>query len=335
MQLQKPLLRKVLFLFLLTTFYLLLATAFTWPLAKQLTTHGFGIDEDSPYHIWHNWWFKFSLLDLKQSPLVTDYIFHPQNIPLAFDANAFVFSALTLPLYLLTNNVILASNIIFILSFALSGLGAYLLAEYILKPRKVAARLAAILAGVIYAFSPYTFAQAIAGHTNLTSTWFLPFYVLFLYRALKEKNWKLGILAGIFLGLQFLNDLTYTAFTLLFTGLFFLQKILYKSLQQKSFPKLPLGENRDTAIRMAVWEWGKLLGIVGITSLLVSLPVLLPTLKLYRTTLRIESPLWVQMSGQLICWPFSDPTTTRLSFARYHTRHHEEPLKVLSSSDTP
>jgi len=298
MQLQKrprARFKEVGFLLLLTTGYLLLATLFTWPLAKQITTHGFGVDEDSPYHIWHNWWFKFSLLDLKQNPLFTNYIFHPQTIPLAFDANAFVFSALALPLYLVTNNIVLASNLVFLLSFALSGLGTYLLAKYLLKPQKHSGHLAAILAGIIYAFSPYTFAQAIDGHINLTSTWFLPFYVLFLYRALKEENWKLGIPAGIFLGLQFLNDLTYTAFTLLFTSLFLLQKISHKIHKIKIHKTAIVHKSHgSTALRRAVESWGKVLGAIGVTSLLITLPVLIPTLKLYRTTLRIESPLWVQ-----------------------------------------
>ncbi|MEK7610868.1 MAG: hypothetical protein AAB486_00660, partial [Patescibacteria group bacterium] len=160
-------------------FYFSLAVLFTYPLILRLTTHGFGVDEDSPYHLWHNWWLYFSLFVQHTNPLYTNYIFSPQTIPLLYDANAFVFAALTLPLQFITKNVVLSSNLIFLLSFILSGLSMMTLARFVLK-EKPFANLVAVFSGFAFSFSPYVLAQATDGHTNLITVWIIPLYTLFL-----------------------------------------------------------------------------------------------------------------------------------------------------------
>ncbi len=265
--------------FLLLAAYFLLAVLFTWPLATRLTTHGFGYDEDSPYQIWHNWWFKYSIFNLKQNPLTTDYIFHPQKVNLIYDANAFVFSALTLPLQFLTNNVVLSSNIVFLLSFALSGLFAFGL-TYSLMP----SAFPAFISGFIFAFNPYTTAQAIDGHTNLTSTWLIPLYTLLLIKSLKGFNpnrvkpyWP-AIAAGIIAALQLYNDFTYTAFMIIETFLIFLYFLVAGRSRLK-----------ETLARIFVSGF-----LLSATAGLLSFPLLSEVMKASKEGFRAGSPLWVQ-----------------------------------------
>ena len=280
--------KKILTVVGLTIIYLSIAIVFTWPLAKNISTHGFGVDEDSPYHIWHNWWLKYSIFDLKQNPLYTNYIFYPQTVPLAFDANAFVFGALTIPIQLVTNNVIFASNIIFLLSFALSGLGMYWLANHYCR-----SKIASAMAGVIYAFAPYVFAQAIDGHINLTSIWIIPFYALALENLWKrslEKGLKdkmvptLVLLTGILISLQAYNDLTYTAFLMFFTTIYISIKVINNIVKRQTEKK----EMREIVIPLVP------LAMAGVLSLIIFLPALIPTLKAYQSGLTPDADLKTQ-----------------------------------------
>lgn len=263
--------------FLILTSYFFLTILFTWPLVTQMTTHGFGHDEDSGYHLWHNWWFKYSIFDLHQSPLTTDYIFHPQKINLIYDANAFVFSAMTLPFQFLTGNVVLSSNLIFLFSFALSGLFAFLLTYYLLP----SALLPAFIAGLIFAFNPYTTAQAIDGHINLTSTWMIPLYTWLLLKSLADGKFefKMSIVAGVAAALQLYNDFTYTAFLIIETGLIFFflffQKVLRKDLA-------------------SIYKYIKTAVVIALVAGLISLPLLIEVFKANQAGFRAGSPLWVQ-----------------------------------------
>ena len=63
--------------------YTLLALVLTWPLAAHLTSHipgeaTWAFDEST--FIWNMWWLKFSLLNLGQTPLHSNYIFFPLGI---------------------------------------------------------------------------------------------------------------------------------------------------------------------------------------------------------------------------------------------------------------
>jgi len=290
-------------LVIITIAYLLVAIRFTWPLAARIKTHGFGVDEDSPYHIWHNWWTKYAIFDLRQTPLTTNYIFHPQTIPLAFDANAFVFGAMTIPIQLVTNNVVLASNIIFLASFGLSGVAMYLLANHISRNRA-----ASFIAGLIYAFAPYVFAQSIDGHTNLISIWIIPLYALSLIKleraardcgencfsemaSNKKALARTALLAGFFITLQAYNDLTYTAFTIFFTAIFVIIKVA------QAYKRMVGTTNTYHGISYWIRYLKKLTGglcLSAIFSAVIFMPVLIPTVKVFLLGLKPDAPLWVQ-----------------------------------------
>jgi hypothetical protein len=116
--------------------YLLLALVLTWPLAMHLTTHLPGSAEwafDESTFAWNMWWFQHSLLDLQQSPLHTNHIFYPLGIDLVLYTFNFFNAMLGLPL-LLVAGLPLASNLVILAAFVLSGYGGYLLVCYLLTP---------------------------------------------------------------------------------------------------------------------------------------------------------------------------------------------------------
>ncbi|MEI7891308.1 MAG: hypothetical protein WCI36_05080 [bacterium] len=77
-----------------------------------------------------------------------------------------------------------AYNILFLLTYILSGLGMYLLAMYFCKNRA-----ASFLAGIIYAFAPFHFYQSVSVHLGSMQQQWIPFLLLSLFQFF--ENFKL------------------------------------------------------------------------------------------------------------------------------------------------
>ena len=191
---------------------------------------------DESTFVWNIWYFKHALLDLHSSPLHTELIWYPLGIDLILYTFNFFNAIIALPL-LLATNVPLASNVTVLLATILSGFGAYLLTCYVLRShvftyrvqhltrirntqyalRTTALRLAAVLAGIIYAFASNRAIYAALGHYNIATTQWLPFYALYLLKTLREPKPKNAALAGFFLALAALTDMTFAALLAMFT----------------------------------------------------------------------------------------------------------------------
>ena len=167
----------------------------TWPLAGALTsrlpgTATWAFDEST--FVWNIWYFKHALLDLHTSPLHTGLIWAPLGIDLILYTYNFFNALAGMPL-LLAFTPAVASNVTVLLATALSGLGAYLLALDVLRrarpdvPRD-ALRLAALVAGIVYAFASNRAIYASLGHYDMVTTQWLPFYALYFLRTLHRPS---------------------------------------------------------------------------------------------------------------------------------------------------
>lgn len=273
--------------------YFSLTLIFTYPLVTRFTTDIAGVDEDSPVHVWHYWWFYYSLFVLKLNPFFTDYIFYPQVINRTFDIHAFINSFLSLPLQFLFS-LITASNIVFIFTLVMNALSAAVLTNYLTKSLK-----ASFLSGVIFGFFPYLFAQASDGHTNLISLWFIPLFLYFLLRTLSEKSEKNAVLAGLTLGALGLNDLSNTAFTLILLGLV----IFYYFVFYRQDWLNPAGLKR--------------LVILGVVFILVFLPMMLHAVYSMFKGFKPGVPLWVQSFWSARLEMFFHPSSMSTFLKRY------------------
>jgi len=207
--------------------YTLLAVSLTWPVIAHITTHIPGSTVwafDEATFVWNMWWFKYSLLDLAQSPLHTDYIFYPLGIDLVLYTFNFLNAILGLPL-LMTLPLPLASNLVILFAYVMSGYGTYLLVLHLLvrSPRraKLAAmlpyRLAAFIAGAAYAFAASRMIYAALGHYDMVTAQWFPFYALFLLKTLREPGYRNAILAGVFAVLALLAEMIFGVFLLFLT----------------------------------------------------------------------------------------------------------------------
>ncbi len=219
--------------------YSLLALILTWPLATHLTTHIPGsavwaFDEST--FVWNMWWFKFSLLNLGQSPLYTGLIFYPLGIDLVLYTFNFFNAMLGLPLQMVFP-LPMASNLTILCAYVLSGYGGYLLVSYVLATQSASnakgqdagreegrtwrLRAAAFVAGAAYAFAASRMIYAALGHYDMVTVQWFPFYTLFLLKTVREPGYRNAILAGICATFALLAEMIFGVF-LLFLTLFLL-----------------------------------------------------------------------------------------------------------------
>ncbi len=205
--------------------FTVLALVLSWPVILHLGsrvpgTATWAFDEST--FLWNQWYLKHSLLDLHSSPLHTELTWYPLGMDLILYTFNFFNALIGLPLQL-AGNLPLAANVTQLLATALSGFGAYLLALTVLRRAfsaqraSASLRLAAFLAGVIYAFGANRAVYLALGHYNFATTQWLPFYALYLLRTLHRPGWRNGALAGLFFALAALAETTFASFLALFS----------------------------------------------------------------------------------------------------------------------
>ncbi len=188
-----------------------LTLALTFPLVLHLGDRVAGDARDPMYALWLLSWDARAAAG---NPLhfADGNIFYPHR-GAAFYGDAVPALALfAAPVRLLTGNPVTAYNVLFLLSFVLSGFGAYLLVK-----RLTSSRNAAFVAGLVFAFFPYRFAHL--GHLELLFCDWIPYCFLFLHRYFDEPSLRnmMGI-AGFYI-LQALSCAYYGQFMTFFIGL--------------------------------------------------------------------------------------------------------------------
>lgn len=169
--------------------YVLLALAYAWPLVRRFGTRLAGDGYDRYVFLWTNWWITHALSQ-GESVYHTRMIFYPHGVNLHFLSFSWLNTFVWWALRGVTGDVA-AYDFTVWWSWPLAGFGAYLLAREVTGDRR-----AAFIAGLIYAFYPYHFAQR--NHLNLLSVQWIPFAVLFLMRATRRGRVSDGFLAGLF-----------------------------------------------------------------------------------------------------------------------------------------
>ena len=160
----------------------------TWPLAAHLFSRVPGDPRDpGDYwaYYWDLWWVKHALLELRQSPLHTSLLYHPDGTSLYFHSLLLAPSALMAPITAAFGTTV-SYNALVWLSFVGSAFGVYLLVLFLLDGEP--SRRAAFLAGTAYALSAPRFSRMM-GHLDLLSTQWLPFALLYALRTARDGGW--------------------------------------------------------------------------------------------------------------------------------------------------
>jgi len=204
------------------------------------------------------WTFNWNLHAIFNHPsdLFNSNIFFPEQNTLAYSEHQYLTSLIYGIILLIVQNKILAYNLFYFLTFALSGFCCYLLVNYLTKNK-----IAGLISGVFFAFFPYKINHI--AHIQLLSLFWIPLSVLYLFKIFEENKLKNIFLFSLFTSFMTLSSF-YLGFQLLFI-LFFIW-ISFIFIYKRNF------------LKKTAWL---LLAVVII--LIINLPFLFPYLELSRS----------------------------------------------------
>jgi hypothetical protein len=207
-----------------TIFYLFATLILAWPLIRHIDTHLAGNDNDVYINIWANWWTHKALKEGRKL-LFCDYQFFPIGVDLTFHSFSHFNSGLCLILAPFFGHIV-AQNLTTLLAYVLTGISMYWLTKYLTG--KI---LPALVAGYVYAFSPYHISQA--SHPVLNTTQWLPFFALFLIRMVQEQRKEDSLWAALFLFLTAISSWHLFLFASGFALLYFVYTFGHSFIHKK------------------------------------------------------------------------------------------------------
>lgn len=235
--------------------YTFLALAMTYPLILHMTEHVPSDVGDPIYNIWIMEWDIHALLTgLKD--FWNANIFFPHQGTVLYADYIFALALIGSPIAAVSHNLILAYNVLFILSFFLCGYAMYLLVYHLTRVRA-----AAIVAGIIFAFCPSRMAHI--SHLELLYFAWTPLCFLFLNRFFDNPSFRNLTGIGLFFVLQALSCAYYGVYLSLFAGLF----IVYFAHKKGFFRR------KDFWVKM---------GILGLCCFIVLIPFFSPFLRVHK-----------------------------------------------------
>jgi hypothetical protein len=245
--------------------YIVLSLALCWPLPLHLGSDVAGRYVDARVFQWNNWWVKKALLEGRDLDY-TDYMYAPSGVSLVSHNFNWASSFLSVPLDLAFGPLV-AYNLLYLLTFWLSGFAMYGLALHLTGRRD-----AAFLAGLVFAFFPYHLSGNWDGQMNLANVQWLPLTILFLLRAVERNppgrradpptSWRAvgdALLAGLFLALAGLD----CWFFLLFLGMWGAVWLIHSAIARRQ-----------------AWNWraAGLVLLVGAVGTVLMAPFLVPVI---------------------------------------------------------
>jgi hypothetical protein len=181
-----------------------LTVVMTYPQIRGMRTYVSINDGDPLFSVWRLAWVAHQL---PRDPLnlFNANIFHPEPRTLALSDAMIVPALMAAPLLWGGVRQILAYNVVFLASFALSGAAMFLLVRSLTGRRD-----AALVAGFIFAFLPYRYMHY--PHLELQVAQWMPLCLWALHRTVRSGRLRDGLLTGLFLALQALSSLYYGIF---------------------------------------------------------------------------------------------------------------------------
>lgn len=202
--------------------YVLLALALTYPvvlhprstipIAHQIPHWAPG-DGDPWQALWGFWFLGHSLATEGRLPLTTELLFYPLGTDTGYISLVLIPGLIALPLMAVAG-LVATYNLLMVGALALAGYGAFLLVRRICRSAGPA-----FVGGLVFAFSPYHMAHSLEHVFLLTSTSWVPLYVLFLIRTLDDGRVSNTIGSGVWLTLTAVTNPYYAVALGFFTVL--------------------------------------------------------------------------------------------------------------------
>ena len=183
--------------------FVVLSVAMTWPLARNLSRAVTGWGDpylNACYLDWDVWSATHLGTRLFDAP-----VFYPNRNTLAFTEHLCGIAIFAAPLRWLGAGPITVTNILWILGFAFTGFGTYILGRMITGSPG-----AGIVAGIFAAFVPWRFLQL--EHLQIAVAGWLPLMIAALLHFAKERTWRNAALFGVIFFMNGWTNLHYFVF---------------------------------------------------------------------------------------------------------------------------
>ncbi len=216
----------VTFLFYLILSYLLFAFSIGFNLTKGYIGQ---YNHDPIQFIWTLYWWPYAISH-HINPFFSTFIWHPYGTDLSLaPASAPGASLIALPITFIFDSVA-SYNILIITGNALSAFFTFLITNYLTKSFK-----AGVIAGLLFGFSTYQFAQVV--HLHIVLTFLIPLigYLFLLFWEKKMHSIAFILLVGSCLTLQYLFAIEVFVTLTLFIGISF---IIFMLVYPEHFKKL-------------------------------------------------------------------------------------------------
>ena len=193
--------------------YTLLALAVTWPVAPHFASALVGRvgGVDAYQNAWNLWW-TARALSQGQTPFRTALLYHPQGADLFWQTLGFSQGLAALPVTLVFGPLA-AVNWTVLTSFVVGGTAVFLFAR-----RLTGSAAAGLVAGAVYAFSPFHMEKVLDGNIEVAAIHWVPCYAFALHLLQERPGWRRGLAAGLLLLWVSLGSWYYGMFCVLYTG---------------------------------------------------------------------------------------------------------------------
>lgn len=221
--------------------YTIFSLIYTYPLILYINKFVVGdLEGDMWKHLWGFWWVRERIIEDKFLPLFTSILNYPYGGNLFFiDPMG---ALLSIPLQAIFP-ITVVYNLLVIINLILGAFCAYLLADYFIKNKA-----AAFYSGAVYAFTAYMLAYITSGVSETFNIAWMPLFLYFFARFLRENKESLAILAGLTLFLSVLGSFYYGSFTTI-TGMFYFFYFAYQQYKKIVISKKENGGSDDSILR--------------------------------------------------------------------------------------
>lgn len=221
---------------------------------------------------WDLWWVKHAVFDLHVSPLYTNYVIYPFVSPLAGHTLALWWGLVTAPLQDAIG-LTPTFNLVVLLTFVLAATCMYAFVR-----RHVRRQSIAVLAGLIFAFTPAMVHRASVGHLDKLSIFWLPLVLLLWDKTIESRRWTWAVVTGVAVWFAWLTDFQQAMWALLLLGPYVIYTILGRSAKPQISVSLRL-----SAVMLAAFL---------MPSLFAPLPQLLAANRLNYPPARLEDTVY-------------------------------------------
>jgi hypothetical protein len=182
----------------------------TWPLAPNLTTR---VPQDLGDPLENAWILAWGAHAVHEQPLALFHanMFFPHRFTLAFAENMLGVSIPLAPVFWITHNAILLTNLAALAVTIAGGYGMALLVR-----RLTTSTAAAAIAAAAFMATPYRVASL--SHIHVIAIHPLPFLLLALLALADRPTWRAGGIVAVLVGVQFWSSMTGGIITLVVLG---------------------------------------------------------------------------------------------------------------------